>query len=86
MFDIWFRLFTEMTETSLAAQRVVALRMLRLAKGGAVAEREARRMVAEKVAAATEANLKIAQGVDLQGVVRHYGRVVRANERRLRRR
>jgi hypothetical protein len=43
-------------------------------------------MVAEKVAAATEANLKIAQGVDLQGVVRHYGRVVRANERRLRRR
>ena len=86
MFDIWFRLAAEMTETSLAAQRVIALRMLRLAKGGAVAEREAHRMVSEKIAAVTEANMKLAQGADLHGLVKHYGRVVRANERRLRRR
>lgn len=86
MFDDWLRLATTVAETNLAAQRVIAMRLMRLGSGGKVAEREARRMVVEKVAAAAEANLLLATGASFHKVAKHYRRAVKANETRLHRR
>ena len=86
MFDDWFKLMGTVAETNLAAQRVIAMRMMMLTGGGKCAKREARRMAVEKVAAAAEANLLLAMGGDLHKVVKHYRRAVKANETRLQRR
>ena len=85
MFDDWLRLMRTLAETNLAAQRVIAMRMMRLARGGKSAKREARRMAVEKVAAEAEAGRLLATGGDLNTVVKHYRRAVKANETRLRR-
>jgi hypothetical protein len=72
------------------ASAVIALRALKLAAGGAQAEREARRMVTEKMDTALDvqqAALSGALGVSPATVakqaVRRYRRKVRANRRRL---
>lgn len=73
------------------SQRVIALRMMRLAGGGPGAATEASRMVAEKVAAFTEAQAAIASTMMLGGSLETakrkayapYRRAVRANRRRL---
>jgi hypothetical protein len=49
-----------LTRFAIEAQTVIALRMLRLATGGALARREARRMVMEKGTALTKAQLAAA--------------------------
>jgi hypothetical protein len=72
-------------------QRVVALRMLRLASGGPRAAKEARRMVSEKVAAVIEAQGAMMAAMASGGsfntaaakAYRPYRRRVRANRRRL---
>lgn len=72
-------------------QRVIALRMMRLASGGPLAETEARRMVSEKVAAFGEAQTilmtALVTGASLEtAAVKAYApyrRTVRANRRRL---
>ena len=51
--------------------------------GGAVASREANRMVAEKVTAFGEAAAKVATGGTTRSVVKGYRKKVRANRRRL---
>src|SRR4051812_20273335 len=51
MFDSLFHLGLDATMLGFEAQSVVGLRLLRLAGGGAVAQAEAHRMVAEKGAA-----------------------------------
>ena len=75
---------------ALEAQQVIALRLMRLAAGGPTAQREAHRMVAEKVdAAAVAARLSAAasaRGAHDAGagdVVRMLRRRVRANRARL---
>ena len=83
MFEHWLQLMQTATETTFAAQRVVALRMMRLAGGGAAASREAQRMVLEKIAVAAEANLMLLSGAGPHSVTKRYRRAVRANERRL---
>lgn len=72
------------------AMNVMALRGARLALGGAAAQREAERMVAEKGEAAFALGLALATGaLGLQPEtianrsVAHYRRRVRANQRRL---
>ena len=55
MFNPWLALSLKALQMGVEAQSVIALRMLRLATGGARMEAEASRMVTEKVAAATEA-------------------------------
>jgi len=82
IFDFW-KLSREMTLANLAAQRVIALRMARLAVGGAVAHREAKRMIAEKIAASAEATAAIMSGKSPHSVVGRYRSIVGANERRL---
>jgi hypothetical protein len=82
IFDFW-KLSREVTLANLTAQRVIALRVARLAGGGAVAHREAKRMIAEKIAASAEATAAIMSGKSPHSVVRRYRSIVGANERRL---
>ena len=67
----------------LEAQQVIWLRTLAIAGGGAKADKEARLMVSEKVAAATETGMSVMQGATADSVVRTYRRKVRANLHRL---
>ena len=68
---------------ALEVQQVIAMRILKLAVGGATAEREAVRMVAEKLAASQHTAIRLALGASPQQAVRHYRGRVRANRRRL---
>lgn len=62
---------------------VMALRILRLARGGALAQAEATRMVVEKGNALVEAAMTVATGGSTETVVRRYRSRVSANKRRL---
>ena len=62
---------------------VMTLRILRLARGGALAQAEAMRMVVEKGAALVEAAMTVATGGSTETVVRRYRSRVSANKRRL---
>jgi hypothetical protein len=76
------------------AGAVIALRSMRLAAGGALAQREAQRMVTEKMLAGVEAQTAAAtammtgRGIDraTKSASAVYRRKVRANRRRLSRR
>ncbi len=83
MFRKWLKLSTDIAIANMDAQRVIALRISTLAKGGPAADREARRMMVEKVAAAAEAGMAITAGRSASSIVRRYHSIVRANERRL---
>lgn len=92
MFDPnpWFKLSIEAFWLGAESSQVVALRMMKLAGGGAGAAAEAQRMVAEKVSAAMAAQTELALGV-ISGsphagptkAMALYRRRVRANRRRL---
>jgi hypothetical protein len=91
MMNPWLTLSLKAFQIGLEAQSVIALRLLRLATGGARARAEAGRMVTEKVLATGEAQAVAAVAV-MQGRKRHavagkalnvYKKRVRANRRRL---
>jgi hypothetical protein len=93
-FNPWLSFGFKVWQMGLEAQSVVALRMLRLAAGGARAEAEASRMVGEKILAAAEASAS-ATAATMRGHRKHVAagkalnvcrRRVRANRRRLSRR
>lgn len=65
------------------AQIVMALRAMRFAQGGALAQAEATRMVTEKGVALAEAAMTVAMGGSAHKVVGGYRSRVRANRRRL---
>ena len=86
----WTRLMFDTWLLGLEASAVVASRAMKLAAGGEVAEREARRMITEKIEAALSLQtlaLTGGLGTTSQSVARksltHYRRRVRANRRRL---
>lgn len=79
----WWSAGMSMAMLGFEAQMVIAKRMAVLAAGGPKANREAQRMVTEKVAAAGEAMAQIATGASQGKVVNGYRRKVRANIRRL---
>lgn len=91
MFNPWLDWSFKAFEFGLDAQRVIALRMLRLATGGAVSQAELNRMVVEKIAALAEAQATAATAfmnghndhVVAGKVLRVYHKHVRANRRRL---
>jgi hypothetical protein len=83
MFVHWMKLSSDMMMANLQAQRVIGLRMMKLARGGPAAEIESRRMVSEKITAATDASIALATGKSPESVVRRYRAVMSANERRL---
>jgi transcriptional regulator GlxA family with amidase domain len=84
----------DVARLGLEAQCVMALRMMRLATGGALATREANRMVTEKAATMVDAqSVAVAALVGARGpavaakrALGTYKRAVRKNRRRLSRR
>jgi len=79
MFKLWY----DLSMLGVEAQQVIWLRSMKIAMGGRAGEREARRMVAEKVAAAGEAGFQLAAGRSMNAVVKGYRKKVHANRRRL---
>ncbi len=79
----FWALSKELALINLHSQRVIAMRLAKLSKGGPAAHREARRMIVEKLAASAEAGVAIMSGKSPQSVAKRYRAIVRANERRL---
>jgi hypothetical protein len=90
LWDAYFRA----VQSGWEASAVISMRLMRLGTGGAVAQREAQRMVTEKVVAAAEAQAAAATammtgrglGPAAKSASAVYRRKVRANRRRLARR
>jgi hypothetical protein len=83
MFSTWMKLSLDAARLGYEVQTVMALRMLKLARGGKAAEREARRMVAEKGVAFAEAASTLGLGGSMNKVVRRVRSRVSQNKRRL---
>ena len=87
MMSAWF----EAARFAADSQRVIALRMMRMANGGPLAVTEASQMIAEKVAAFSEAHGAVVATMIAGGSLETaaakayapYRRAVRANSRRL---
>ena len=74
---------TELAMLGVEAQMVIGQRMAMFMLGGPKARKEAQLMVPEKVKAAGEAAVTLANGGSPHKVVRTYRRKVQANHRRL---
>jgi hypothetical protein len=94
MLDPWISFSIKAWKLGFEAQNVIALRLMRMAAGGARADAEASRMVSEKMVAAGEAQLA-ATTAFMQGHKDHvvagkalavYSKHVNSNKRRLSRR
>jgi hypothetical protein len=68
---------------ALESNGVIALRMMKLMRGGRGARREARLMVSEKMRAAFEASTSLAAGASSDEIVHRYRQHVAANAKRL---
>jgi hypothetical protein len=79
----WWNLAWDVAAANVEAQRVITLRMMKLAKGGPEAQKEAHKMVKEKLVASMEAASTFASGGSPGTVVRRYRTIMRANARRL---
>jgi len=92
MINPWMRLASQMATLSWEAQQVIALRMLRIGRGGRRGHRELRLMTAEKMKAFVEAQVALARSAPRnshQGantVLGVYRKRVRKNKGRLSRR
>ena len=86
-----WKLWTDMLDLGIVAQRVIAMRLARISAGGRAADMECRRMVSEKIAAGAAAQAAAAKalasgkGVGAAATVAlaPVKRAVRANHRRL---
>lgn len=85
MFNPWLAFSLKTIELGMDAQAVIALRMMRLTAGGARGQAEARRMVAEKLVAAGEAQVAAATAI-MTGRKSHVaaGKALRAVRKRVR--
>lgn len=86
----WFRLSMDAWSLGMEASSVIGLRTLKIAAGGPAAQREAARMIDEKVQAGLTLQMKaLTGGLGMTPhnaaarTVAHYRRKVRANQRRL---
>jgi len=68
---------------AIEANSVIALRMMKLARGGRSARREAELMVSEKMRAAFEATVSLMTGASGDEIVQRYRQHVAANAKRL---
>ena len=80
---MWWKFSRDLLAANLEAQRVIVLRIQKMAKGGSPAQKEAQRMVSEKVLASVEAATTAAAGGSPQKVLRRYRTIMRANTKRL---
>lgn len=93
MLGLWLAYF-RLAQIGWDANAVIALRLIRLASGGALAQREAQRMIVEKAIAMAQAQTaaaaKVLMGGGMTAATKSasdvYRRKVRANRRRLVRR
>jgi hypothetical protein len=76
-------MFTSLMMLAVEANGVVALRMMKLMRGGRRARREAELMVSEKIGAAFEATASLMAGASGDEIVHRYRRHVAANAKRL---
>lgn len=92
MWSAWFALSAQSAQLGWEAQNVIALRLMKLACGGARSRSEAHRMVSEKIEALVEAQNTAAAAMMSGGphtpqaarkVLDVYRRRVRRNRRRL---
>ena len=83
MIRSWMKFGFDLTMLGIESQQVIALRLARIAQGGAGAASESKRMVSEKAQAAVETGLHLASGGSAHKVVSSYRRKVRANRDRL---
>jgi hypothetical protein len=83
MFSTWMKFSLDAARLGYEMQTVMALRMLKLARGGAAATTEAQRMVAEKGAAFAEAAATLATGGSMNKAMRRVRSRVNQNKRRL---
>ncbi|MBB2740166.1 hypothetical protein ACK28Q_11435 [Bradyrhizobium japonicum] len=67
----------------LESNRVIGLRIAKLMRGGKAAQREAHRMVSEKMLAAAKASTSLMAGASGDKIVEQYRRKVAANAERL---
>ena len=79
MFESWVNWSMLVIES----QQVIALRLMKIAKGGSNAFDEAYLMIAEKVAEAGTTAASLGGGASVNSVVSTYRTVVQANARRL---
>ncbi len=86
----WSKLFSDSMLLGFNANKVIALRLAKIARGGAAADAESRLMVDEKIKAAMDANMAAAQSVMTgqahlapKRALAVYKRKVRRNLRRL---
>jgi hypothetical protein len=90
----WLQLFYRVGWLGLEAQRIIALRCIRLAGGGSVAQTETIRMFSEKIFALSEAQRLVLLGVltsqpplwILRRTMKPFNRQIGKNRRRLFRR
>ena len=78
-----FRFWYSATMLSLESQRVIGLRMVKLAMGGTNAHAEASRMVTEKIAESMAVAATLMSGGSGHAVMAQVRRRVRSNSRRL---
>src|SRR6476469_2327640 len=76
-------MFTSWMMLAFEANGVVALRLMKLARGDRNARREAELMISEKIHAAFEATASLMAGASADEIVRRYRRHVAANAKRL---
>jgi hypothetical protein len=76
-------MFTSLMMLAAEANGVVALRMMKLMRGGKSARSEAELMVREKIDAALDASGRLMAGASGETIVRGYRKRVAANAKRL---
>ena len=76
-------MFNSLMMLAVEANGVVALRMMKLMRGGRTARREAKLMVSEKIYAAYEAPARLMAGASGDEIVHRYRRHVAVNAKRL---
>ena len=76
-------MFNSLMLLAAEANRVVALRMMKLMRGGRSARREANLMVSEKINAAFEAAANLVAGASGDEIVHQYRQHVAKNAKRL---
>ena len=79
MFKFWY----QATMLSFEAQRVISLRVMKFAGGGAQAQTEANLMMTEKISEAMAVTATLLRGGTGQAVIAQVRRRVRSNSRRL---
>ena len=76
-------MFNSLMLLAVEANGVIALRIMKLMRGGKRARREAQLMVNEKIHAAVEASASLMAGASVDQIVHRYRRHVAVNAKRL---